>query len=133
MELAVADGVLNRALDDDDFLRANLAPPFGLDGVVARLQAGQTCVVNDISLCKADERQRVSDRIIAEVPSVDIHWYYFDNDALQCAANVILDRMHHRRTDAMDRVEAIRDYSWVYQPPLKETHRVWGVLPPLKP
>lgn len=130
-QIARSVGIEDRSPDDDDFLRANLRPPFGLDGVIGRLRAGRSCVVNDISLCDGKRRVEVAAWIEAEAPSVTIRWHYFDNDAVQCAINVFLDAMVGTRGDSTARIGAIRRFSAIYRPPLTQTHPVWGKLPAL--
>lgn len=122
-------GIRDRPAEDDDFLRADLRPPVGLDGVIARLNAGGSCIVNDIALCHGAVRNQVASRLSAEAPGVEVQWYYLANDAIQCAVNVMADHLRGRR--AMPRLEALRRFSAVYQPPDNvEVHPDPGVLPP---
>ena len=130
--LALEEEITDRHSDDDDFLRPELKPPFGLEGVIDRLKEGRTCIVNDIALCEQVKRRETSDRITDAVLGVAIRWYFFDNDVIPCVANVVLDGFRGIRGDTMERIKAIRRLSLLYQPPLDETQRVFSPFPPIK-
>jgi hypothetical protein len=71
----------------------------GLKLVVLAIQEqNPNIVVSDVQLCKASTRELAKQWFEACAPGYEIKWVYFENDPIQCLANVEL-----RKADGDDR------------------------------
>ena len=80
--------------------------------LVAKLQAGQNCIVTELALCQEGLRRKVIPTINDAVPNVEIVWKVFENDKHKAEAN-----LRRRESDPRGFLEINERMSQVYSYP----------------
>jgi len=93
---------------DDRFQSAR-----GIEDLLLRLRSNCKCAVADIDFCKGDARDEAEEVLRAAVPSVDVRWCFFANDAQACELNI-----KQRNRESIDKdLEQLRRYFPLYSIP----------------
>jgi hypothetical protein len=69
--------------------------PLGINELVVRLLEGKDCVVEEISLCFSEKRDRVVHHLQLSVPAIEIEWICFANNFQDAEWNI-----RHRKNKA---------------------------------
>ena len=57
--------------------------------LIKSLQSGKDCIIADITFCKTIRRIDFIKTIRKDVKDVVLEWIFFENDLLQCQANIL--------------------------------------------
>jgi hypothetical protein len=81
--------------------------------LISALRDGLRCAVADIDFCETGPRAEAESVLLAEVPAVNLSWFFFENDPSTCEANIRGRKRPSLQTD----LEKLHEYSEIYNIP----------------